>query len=501
MKNKLFFLACSLLLVRVTAHGEETAPAVLTLDQARELARKSSPSILSAREKLLQSELLIDKAWSAFQPQWTATGTYTHYNAGMKLRMPDFTSIATSPEACGPLWNPNIGFCFTRYEDVTIQRQDSFNFFTQLSQPLFVPRAITGLRSAYRAYDLARVNQENNEDVLLYNVETAYFAALTARRFVDIARSAVELRRDTLAVARARVEVGQSPKITALSAEISLNQAEQDLRSAENSYQLAKEALRLLCGLERDFEIAEPPLRQHPEKNLQELLQEAYARRRDLQLARLNLELAEISRTDAWFRFLPSLVATGSLRVADVKGFTNEYVTWNIGLALSLPLYDGGLRYAYLKESASRIRQANHDLEQARRAIESELRQLWLRMEMAEANLKKAAQAVELAREQVRLVRASFEAGAATHLEVQEANSALFFAEINQAQQQLGLQLALLKLEKATVMFNPMGGYAAVPSAEGSTGGAPPSTASPSASSAEGTGSSPSGPPAGMEGF
>ncbi len=475
----------------------ETLAPTLTLEQAKDMAHRNNPGVRASRERLEQARLLIDKAWSAFKPQWTATGTYTHYNTGMSLTIPDFTSIGTSPEACGPMWDPDIGFCFTRYEDMVIQKQDSFNFFTQITQPIFVPRVITAVRSAYKAFDISRLSQENSEEYLIYGVEVAYYGALAARRFVDIAHSAVELRRETLSVAKARVEAGGAPRITELSAEISLNQAEQDMRSAENSYQLSKEALRLLCGQREDFELQVPAERGHPAEGPQQLLREAFGRRRDLQVAKMQLQLADISKTDAWYRFLPSLVAVGNLRVADVKGFTNEYTTWNVGLVLSLPLYDGGLRYAYMKEAESRIRQAEIELEGLRDSIASEIRQLWLRMEMAEANLQKARRSVELAREQVKLARASFDAGASTHLEVVEANTALFLAEVNEAQQSLNLQLALLRLEKSTTMFNPVGSMSleGAPAAESAPVSPSTSTGS-SASSAASSSMS-----AGSEGF
>jgi len=458
---------CLAMLVLLPAAGG--AAEVLTLEQARRLARERNPSLKIARESLLQSELLIDKAWSAVKPQWTATGTYTHYNTGMYLDMPDFTSIGTSPEVCGPAWNPDIGFCFTRFEQVTIQKQDSFNFYTQVTQPIFVARTISAIRSAYKAYDLARLNERNSEEYLLYSVEVAYYGALAAQRFVDISAAAVKLRQEHLRVARAKFEVGETPKITALSAEISLTQAQQDLKSAEKSLEISKENLRLLCGVEGDFSLAEPPPPAPPGRTLEQLVAEAFDQRRDLQGARLNLELAEEGKRDAWYRFLPSLVATGNLRVADVKGFTNEYVTWQVGLALSVPLYDGGLRYAYLKEARSRIRQARYQLEQTRRNVASELRQLWLRMEVAAANLDKAHHAVELARERVDLARASFEAGASTHLEVEEANSALFISEMNEAQQQLNYNLAVLRLDKARTMYSPLAGGTAVTTSSSAT--------------------------------
>jgi len=465
-----------------------SAPPPLTLSEAKALAAKSNPTLIATREKLHQVNLLIDKAWTMVKPQWTATGTYTHYNTGMDLTFPDFSSVGTSPEVCGPAWTPDIGFCFTRYETQTLQKQDSFNFYSQISQPLFFARAISSIKSAYTSYDIASLNTENTADYLLYTLEVAYYGALTAKKFVAIAKNAVDVRAEHLKVARAKFEVGDTPKITALSAEIALNQAEQDLKSAQNSLDLSKESIQLLIGERREFSLVTPEPPSRPATNLQQYVAQAIDKRRDLSAAHLNLELAEEAKADAWYRFLPSLVATGTLRVADVKGFTNEYLTWNVGLTLSIPLYDGGLRYAYLDEAKSKIREARAEIEQTKQSIISEIRQLWLKTEMADANLHKAHRAVELAKEQVELAKASFNAGASTHLEVLEANSSLFITEMTEAQQELNLQLAILRLRKATTMFNPAGSLSSGASAASTTvsGSTTSSSASSGASSSSG---------------
>ena len=164
--------------------GANPAAPPLTLEEAKEMAKKSNPTLQAAQETLHQTELLIDKAWTLVKPQWSATGTYTHYNTGMSLTMPDFYSIGTSEEVCGDFWNPDVGFCFTRFEDVTIQKQDSFNFYTTITQPLFIGQAISSIKSAYKAYDLAQVTTANMTDSLLYTLEVAYYGAMTAKKFV-----------------------------------------------------------------------------------------------------------------------------------------------------------------------------------------------------------------------------------------------------------------------------------------------------------------------------
>jgi outer membrane protein len=459
----------------------------LPLEEAKALAKKNSPTLQIAKENLYQAELLIDKAWVMVKPQVNATGTYTHYNTEMSLMFPDFNSMGFNAETCGPNWDPAKLFCFTRYDRRIIQKQDSFGLVASISQPLFLATAISTIKNAYNSYDLAQINTKNAQDYLLHSVEVAYYGALATKKFLEIAKHAVEIRKEHLKVANAKFEVGETAKIAVLRAEIDVNQSEQDAKRAENSQALAKEAIRLLIGHYEDFSLVPPEPPKRPAETIEEYIQKAMTQRRDLTSAKLELSIAAELKNDAWYRFLPSVMATGMYRLSDVKGFTDRYDQWQVGVALSVPLYDGGLRYAYLKEARSKIREATIKIGETRRAIASEIRQLWLRMEMAEANLIKARRSMELAREQVELAKAAFEAGTSTNLEVLDANSIQFISDVNATQEELNLHLAILKLDKAIKMFNPAaalssmgatsaGGAASVPtsSTTGMSGGGMP---------------------------
>ncbi len=446
-------------LLMTTQVALASPPHQLDLEEAKSLVLKNNPNIKTAREKLLQAEVAIDKAWVMLKPQLNAAGTYTHHGTEAAISMPDFSSlqVLTDPAQCN-----GDPFCisFGNYTDYTIQKQDTFGLMATVSQPLFLARAYTTIKSAYLAVDIAKLSKANLEDFMLHSVEVTYYGALSAQKLSEIAKNSVTTRAEHLRIARAKFEVGDTPKITVLRAEIEVNRAEQDVKRAENSVQLSKEVLALLIGTDPNFELSQPAEAKPSAMDLTRSIDEALATRRDLDSAKLELKMAERLKQDAWFRFLPSLALTGMFRLSDVQGFTNEYYSWNVGLVLNLPLYDGGMRYAALEEARSRIRQAQIKIDEKRANIASEIRQLWLKIEMAEANLIKARRAVELAKEQVELARVSFEAGAITSLEVLDANSVLFVTETAVVQEELSLQLAVLRLRAAKCMYNPAGSLA-----------------------------------------
>jgi outer membrane protein TolC len=79
------------------------------------------------------------------------------------------------------------------------------------------------------------------------------------------------------------------------------------------------------------------------------------------------------------------------------------------------------------------------------RAVE-EVRRARLERDSAVANRVKAEEELALARENQKLVEVNFKAGAATYLEVSDANTALAAAELSVITETLNADLAALRL-------------------------------------------------------
>jgi len=177
--------------------------------------------------------------------------------------------------------------------------------------------------------------------------------------------------------------------------------------------------------------------------------------RPEIAAARANVEIAARLKTDAWAQFLPSLAFNANGRYNSQADFEDNHVLWALTLSLTLPLYDGGLRYVALKDADSRTREARAQERGQSARIEDELRRARLDLESARALRSQAEQTLLYARENERLVRAQFEAGTATQVEVSDAESALFQSEQTAIQQRLAVQLAALRLAKSVGAFDP----------------------------------------------
>jgi outer membrane protein TolC len=339
--------------------------------------------------------------------------------------------------------------------EAVIQKQDQLAAQLQATQALFAPQAWYGIAAARAGQRLADASVENTRREILFGVAQAYYGAAGLKQVVKIQQRQLAIGLDRERDARVRYEAGTTAKVALLRAEIDRARAEQDLKRAQNSLISAKLALAAL--LDRDdaaFEVEIPASPEVP--GAEARLEEAALRDRpDLRAAQEQVTVNEKNRDAVVARYLPTLGAFGRYVYSNAAGFGGQSTTWAVGLALNWNLLDGFLRESDLRENRARVREAQAAREAAEIRARLEVRQARLDLESALANREKAKEQAELARENQRLVDVNYRAGAATYLEVSDANAALLSAELSAVNEALSADLSALRLLRAAGAFDP----------------------------------------------
>jgi outer membrane protein TolC len=122
-------------------------------------------------------------------------------------------------------------------------------------------------------------------------------------------------------------------------------------------------------------------------------------------------------------RTVPTCYLTGSFQtfLQDPASATNPVAGWQAQLALTIPFYDGGLRYGQADERAALLSVAQAQLEGARRQARSDVRAAFEAVRCAEAASRAAREAARLAEEALSLATQAYQAGASTNIEVIDA--------------------------------------------------------------------------------
>ena len=439
------------------------AQPVLPLDQALKDARAHNPDLQVAQARLQQARQIAWKVWAGYLPQITVGGSYTRNNVEAVIPFVTGYYVRDSRMQQGPDFDPatpQLGFPTSYYlypasiTQVSIQRLDQLGAQAQLTQALIVPALWPAIANAYTAERVAEAGAEAARREVLFGVAQLYYGAAGLRTAIAVQERLVQLAREREKDADLRFRAGASLKLALLRAQIDRSRAEEDLRRAQNAYASAKQALATLLDRAPDFEVEQPASPSLPEDKAA-LQAQALEKRPDVAAARASEDLARGLRTGTWFKYFPAVVGTGSYRVANVKGFTGTYDSWTLGLGLNWTIFDGGAREAEARENDAKVAEASAARHASENRAKDELARALLDLDNARASKVKAEEQLKLARESFHLAKVNLQAGAASDLEVQEAQAALTGAETAAVAEALNSDLAALRVLKAAGAFNP----------------------------------------------
>jgi outer membrane protein TolC len=312
-------------------------------------------------------------------------------------------------------------------------------------------RRLGRYRQAGLATDIAQLQSERAYQTVANEVAVAYYQVLRTRALRKTAREAVRRAEDDLDVAKKLEKGGVVEKEKRLRVEVQLAESQRLLDAAEGAEAVAVAALNLAIGLNVNAptsvqESADiPPFRQ----SLADCLQTAVGLRREFQVARQSIEVADEGRRVAKADFSPRIVAEGSLldfQQSAPRGHADLAVGF---IKLEWGLFEGGKRVAELRVQDSKIRAAMAQAESIADTIAFQVTEAYRNLITAQRGIERARPAVTQAEETYRFVKIRQEKGAALPAEITDAESALTRAQQNYLNSIHDYLIGLARLEYA----------------------------------------------------
>lgn len=468
-------------------------PRTITLEEAFALAVQRSWDLRVAHARIDEAKANVTKAWSAvlpnvsfggqysfnfpeqsfslgsaeqFQQQALLFGSIADITAASAAGIPDATARRAALERAEELRKVARDLERSEVTTAVIQPAHVLDGQLQIQVPLFSARALPALQNAYAAVDLTRLGVQQARAAVVYGVARTYFQVVATTKIVDIARRQVESAARHRDLAQQRVDAGVLTPLALQRAELDLARAGQQARAALGGLKLAKGALASLLGVVEDFDVTVPPAVPAVEEGQlpEGLIERARATRPDLRLQKEMLAVADRARSDAWGRLAPMVALTAAGRgTTNVQGLVSQPFTGTIGVAASVPIFDGGLTMGYIDEANARIRQELLKLQQLEALIEQEVRgtvdDITLKLEAKDTADRVAA----LARATKENTDRLFEAGVATSLDVTDASLGAFSAEVDAERARFELESARLGLAYALGELHPADELAPMP--------------------------------------
>jgi outer membrane protein len=419
--------------------GPAAAPVKeLTLEQALALARRTNRNLVVERARVAQAQTNLEQAWSQLLPNVALQGKYSHNNKGISFPNP-FTPVGTPAST------------------LVLQKQEQLDGLVNFTMPLLAPAVFPAVESVKLGVRVAEENYRASEDSTLFSVAQAFYICAGSDEVLVARHSSVEVTRVTLQNSRTRFAAGAVTKVDVDRAELALVRAAQAEREADSAREQAYRALGTLIQVDGAFRVQIPAVPSTATaaastsavQNLDDTLR-LRPEFRGLQLSMRSYDAQR--RSDSW-RWAPSLSAFGNARLFNYENFAGDHYSWVVGAQLDWVIFDGGVRDAQRHLAAAQVAETDARAEVLRDSIRDDLLNGRRQLETKSQAQQAAEQSVALANETIELVRAQYEAGTVTQVDLLQAQDNLVAAQDALAQAHFDVAVADLTLRRTAGTF------------------------------------------------
>lgn len=279
-------------------------------------------------------------------------------------------------------------------------------------------------RAAWLAYISTKLDEERLTEDLYNKVLSSYLTTLELNGLYIVSQSAVEVRKSQLDIAKAKYEEGVSPKYDMLTTQVNLKMAEQTLITAKKSLELSKSELKRIMGAPQteDFEVSKPPYIQLPSPDLEESIMKAYDKRPEMTQINLAVEIAKTNEAIATQGKNPTVAWTASYMRQNETTSKRDY-TWSSGIALNIPILDGGSARAKRNQAREVVKQTELKKEDLERNIAFQIKDAILKMEESKQKLITAEASMDMAKEAYKTALVRYQESVGTFLELDDATT------------------------------------------------------------------------------
>jgi outer membrane protein len=441
-------MLCVLATLPPTAHAQPAG--ALTLTGAIEAALEGNPEVRRAREQVTELGLRVRSVRADALPKLDVVAALQRTRDPGLRNSQFFSRLPTGGEPLPP-------------GALDPFHAGAYLYQVEVEQPIYqFGRVGHALEAARQELSGVQTDVRVVENRVAFEVARAYYDLLLARERLRVLAAERAARERQLRQVRDRFEIGEATRLDRLQAEVALANLRPEVLTAENTIRVALTRVNETLGraplepFEPVESLAAPAGR--PElPDAAGLLNVASSERPELRRYRLTrrvLEEAEgVTRADV----RPEISARASL---GINSFQLDNLTrpsfhnWTMGVNVRWTLFDGHRTASTIEQYRSQRRQSQLEEETFRARLASDLERSTGDWRQALETIDVAGLAVEQAREMRRVAEEVFELGAATFLDVLDAERALRQAELSRLQASHAALLARAEI-KALVGLRP----------------------------------------------
>jgi len=342
-------------------------------------AAKNHPDLISAQEVVKQSEAA---------KKITASTLFPQIDAGVTASTTK-TKTSTSKKTT-----------------------DAYSYGVTGTQLLFDgTKTFNNVKAASENIKANQFNYKFTSSTVRLRLRTAFINVLKYQEFMKLTEEIQKIRRDNLILISLRYESGIEHKGALLAAEANVAEAEFEIAQAKRALEVAQRELSKEMGRTKfspmlvggDIKVSDSAL-EKPDfetlalnnPSLGKLIANKNAASFGLQAARAN--------------FFPTLSASAGVN-KNSNHWLPENDQWNAGLTMSLPLFEGGLKFAELSQARSVLGQASADERSTKDGVVVALSQMWAALQDSVEIVGVQTKFLKAAEERAKIAQAQYSLG------------------------------------------------------------------------------------------
>ncbi|MFA5176536.1 MAG: TolC family protein [Candidatus Omnitrophota bacterium] len=261
---------------------------------------------------------------------------------------------------------------------------DAYNYGVNATQLIFDgTKTIQDVKAASETIQASQQNYRFTSTQVRLNLRTAFVNLLTAQEMIKVTEDIVKKRKENYELITLRYMSGLVHRGALLTAEANLAQALFQLEQAKRDVLLAQRQLTKEMGrkafipmnVKADFQVSD-------DARIQPDL-EAIAKKHPslLQLV-AQKNAAEFSLKSAYANFSPTLSGSAGANKNGTK-WLPKGDQWNLGLTLSMPIFEGGLRTAQVSQAKAFLNQLKENERSMQDTLVVALENTWVALQDA----------------------------------------------------------------------------------------------------------------------
>ena len=425
---------CLLLLMMalVFSTGTASSQALLTPEEAIDIALKNSFGVLVARNNADIARINNTIGAAGMTPSITANGNGNFSSSNVELELSNNSIIQSS-----------TGQTKSRGANVAL------NWVLFDGGRMFITK-----NKLNQLEDLGEIHFKDTLQQTIFNVIASYYNIVSQKQQLASINEAITYNKEQVTILQASFNAGLAAKTSLLQAKIDLNVYLESAINQQYSIVSAKRSLNqlLVRSPETEFEVIDSIINNYiPDKD--ELFQKLYTSNISILAAQRQVEIARLSMREFKATRMPRINLTSGYNLSLVDN-TASNVLYNhsygpsIGATISIPIYQTGTISRQVSTSKIQLLTAGYNFDNTKLRVSTQLQNALTQFENQQQLLNIEKENETLAKENIEIAIQRLRLGQANSLEVRQAQESYVFSYTRRITFEYNLKIAETRLKQ-----------------------------------------------------